>query len=65
MSQFFVSGGQIIEASHPRPGAVTLRCHPEPETRDRGWKKPPTPKARARSWEEQPEKRWLHRRRRA
>ena len=30
----------------PRPGAVTLRSHPEPE-------------ARGGSWEEQPEERWL------
>ena len=35
--------------SRPRPGAVTLRSHPEPE-------------ARACSQEEQPEERWLRRR---
>ena len=38
--------------SHPRPGSVTLRSHPEPE-------------ARAGSREEQPEERWLRRHRRA
>ena len=38
--------------SHLRPGAVTLRSHPEPE-------------ARACSQEEQPEERWLRRHRRA
>ena len=38
--------------SRLRPGAVTLRSHPEPE-------------ARAGGREEQPEERWLHRRRRA
>ena len=37
---------------HPRPGAVTLRSHPEP-------------KARGGSWEEQPEEWWLRRCRRA
>ena len=30
-----------------RPGAVTLRSHPEPEARDSSWKEPPTPEARA------------------
>ena len=38
--------------SRLRPGAVTLRSHPEPE-------------ARAGGREEQPEERWLHRHRRA
>ena len=38
--------------SRLRPGAVTLRSHPEPE-------------ARACSQEEQPEERWLRRHRRA
>ena len=38
--------------SCPRPGAVTLRSHPEPE-------------ARAGGREEQPEERWLSRHRRA
>ena len=36
----------------PRPWAVTLRSHPEPEARDRSWKEPPTPEARAGSPEE-------------
>ena len=38
--------------SRPRPGAVTLRSHPEPE-------------ARAGGCEEHPEERWLHDCRRA
>ena len=41
----------------PKPGAVTLRSHLEPEARDGSWKEPPTPEARARSREEQPEER--------
>ena len=40
---------------HPRPRAVTLRSHPEPEARGGSWEEPPTPEARARSREEQPE----------
>ena len=51
--------------SHPRPGAVTLRSHPEPEARGGSWKEPPTPEARAGGQEEQPEQRWLPRHRRA
>ena len=39
--------GRPAEATwRPRPGAVTLRSHPEP-------------KARAGGWEEQPEEWWL------
>ena len=57
--------GRLGEAtSHPRPGAVTLRSHPEPEARGGSWKEPPTPKARAKSREEQPEEWWLRRHRR-
>ena len=37
----------------PRPGAVTLRSHPEPEARGGSWEEPPTPEARAGGWEEQ------------
>ena len=45
--------GRPAEAtSHPRPRAVTLRSHPEPE-------------ARASGWEEYPKERWLHTGRRA
>ena len=29
--------------SFPRPGAVTLRSHPEPEARGSSWEAPPTP----------------------
>ena len=39
---------------HPRPGAVTLRSHPEPEARGGSWEEPPMPEARAGSREEQP-----------
>ena len=48
-----------------RPGAVTLRSHPEPEARDSSWKEPPMTEARACSQEEQPEEWWLCRCRRA
>ena len=41
--------------SHLRPGAVTLRSHPEPEARGGSWEEPPTPEARAGGQEEQPE----------
>ena len=45
--------GQVGEANlRPRPEAVTLRSHPEPE-------------ARGGSWEEQPKEWWLPRHRRA
>ena len=58
--------GQPGEAtSRPRPGAVTLRSHPEPEARGGSWEEPPTPKARAGSREEQPKQWWLRRHRRA
>ena len=41
--------GQPGEAtSRPRPGAVTLRSHPEPEARGGSWEEPPTPEAAAR-----------------
>ena len=33
--------------SHPMPGAVTLRSHPEPEARAGSWEEPHTPEARA------------------
>ena len=39
----------------PRPGAVTLRSHPEPEARGGSWEEPPTTEARASGWEEHPE----------
>ena len=57
--------GQPGEAtSRPRPGAVTLRSHPEPEARGGSWEEPPTPEDRASGQEEQPEEWWLptHRR---
>ena len=58
--------GQPGEAtSHPRPGAVTLRSHPEPKVRGGSWEEPPMPEARASSWEEQPEVQWLLKHRRA
>ena len=58
--------GRLGEATlSPRPGAVTLRSHPEPEARGSSWEEPPTPKARAGSREEQPEEQWLSRHRRA
>ena len=40
--------------SRPRLGAVTLRSHPEPQTRGSSWEEPPTPEARAGGQEEQP-----------
>ena len=51
--------------SHPRPGAVILRSHPEPVARGGSWEEPLTPEARAGGREEQREERWLRRRRRA
>ena len=52
--------GPLGEAtSHPRPGAVTLKSHPEPEAKGGSWEEPPTPKARTGGREEQPEERWL------
>ena len=51
--------------SRPKPGAVTLRSHPEPKARGSSWEELPTPKARACGWEEQPKERWLRRHRRA
>ena len=58
--------GQPGEAtSHPRPGAVTLRSHPEPEARGSSLEEPPAPKARVGGQEEQPEEWWLCRHRRA
>ena len=58
--------GQPGEAtSCPRPGAVTLRSHPEPEARGGSWEEPPTPEARASSQEEQPQEWWLRRHRRS
>ena len=50
---------------HPRPGAVTVRSHREPEARGGSWEEPPTPEARAGGQEEQPEEQWLSRHRRA
>ena len=51
--------------SHPRPGAVTLRSHPETEARSGSWEEPYMPEARAGCWEEQPKEWWLRRHRRA
>ena len=51
--------------SHPRPGVVTVRSHPEPQARGGGWEEPLTPEARAGGREEQPEEQWLSRHRRA
>ena len=48
-----------------RPGAMTLRSHPEPKARGGSWEEPPTPEARASSLEDQPEEQWLSRHRRA
>ena len=50
---------------HPRPGAVTLRSHPEPEARGSIWEESPMPQAKASSREEQPKELWLSRHRRA
>ena len=50
--------------SHPRPGAVNLRRHPEPKVRGSSWEEPPTPEARAGSQEEQREEWYLRRHRR-
>ena len=58
-------GQQEKATSRPRPGAVTLRSHPDPEARGCSWEEPPTPEARAGGWEEQPEEPWLSRHRRA
>ena len=33
--------------SCPRPGAVTLRSHPEPKARGSSWEEPPMPETRA------------------
>ena len=49
----------------PRPGAVNLRSHPQPEARGGSWEEPPTPDPRAGGWEEQPQEWWLRRHRRA
>ena len=51
--------------SQPRPEAVTVRSHLEPEARGGNWEEPPMPKARAGGGEEQPKERWLRRHRRA
>ena len=48
-----------------RPGAVTLRSHPEPDARGGAWEESPTPEARADGREKQREEWWLHRYRRA
>ena len=48
-----------------RPGAVTLKSHPEPKARGGSWEEPPMLEARAGGREEQPEERWLSRHRRA
>ena len=45
-------GGDTL---HPRPGAVTLRSHPEPQARGGSWEEPPMPEARASDQEDQPE----------
>ena len=48
--------GQLGEAtSHPRPGVVTLRSHPEPKARGGSWEEPLMPEARAGGREEHPE----------
>ena len=58
--------GQPREATwRLRPGAVTLRSHPEPKARAGSWEEPPTPEARSGGREEQPEEWWLRGRRRA
>ena len=58
--------GQLGEpTSCPRPGAVTMRSHPDPEARVGSWEEPLTPEAKAGGWEEQPKERWLSRHRRA
>ena len=49
--------GEVI--SHPRPGVVTLRSHPEPEARGSSWEEPPMPEARASGREERPKEGWL------
>ena len=49
----------------PRPGAVTLRSHPEPKARAGSWEEPPTPEARSGGREEQPKEWWPGRHRRA
>ena len=51
--------------SHQRPGAVTLKSHPEPKARGGSWEEPPTSEARASGGEEQPLELWLRRHRRA
>ena len=48
-----------------RPGAVTLKSHPEPKARGGSWEEPPVLEARAGGREEQPEERWLSRYKRA
>ena len=48
--------GRPAEATwRPRPGAVTLRSHPEPEARGGSWEEPPMQEARTGGQEEQPE----------
>ena len=36
-------GQQGGDTSLPKPGAVTLRSHPEPEARGSSWEEPPMP----------------------
>ena len=58
--------GRPAEAtSRPRPEAVTLRNHLEPEARDGSREEPLMPEARAGGQKGQPEEWWLRRHRRA
>ena len=59
------SGKPEEATSHPRPRAMTMRSHPEPEAKGYSWEEPPTPEARACVWEEHREQQWLCRHRRA
>ena len=55
-------GGDTLR---PRPRAVTLRNHPEPEARGGSWEEPLMPEARAGGRKGQPEEWWPRRHRRA
>ena len=47
--------GQPGEAtSHPRPGVVTLRSHPEPKARGGSWEEPPRARGQRGDPEEPP-----------
>ena len=58
-------GRPVGDTPCPRPGAVTLRSHPEPKARGSSWGEPPMLEARVGDQEEHPEGKSLGRHRRA